>query len=181
VGEYDIGEAERRDKARALAEAESKAAAEADRITELLPRLGEPRVGWFARVFGRVGGWLKKPRSRIGWALAVSAGLLCQGCSTSGPKMLGGIGGAAAGFVMYHNYKVAQSEAWEKDEVAAGRLPLSLTNEALIRSDPFGYGLATFGGGVFGWGVAAWAEDRAEGDTVVEGDTIINEAPPAAE
>lgn len=154
----------------ATAEARDKQSEEVDSIGSLFPAPNEDRPTWIGRVFASVGKWLRSPRSRIA-PLVVACVALSAGCSTSGPKMAGALGGAVAGFVLYHNYKVAESERWEKEEVAAGRTPLSPTNEALIRSDPVGYGLATVGGGAFGYGVAAWAEDRADKDATVNNTT----------
>jgi len=181
---YDITAAERRawemerDRLREEAAAASArlAAAEArgDRVTDLLPQPGEDRPMWIMRVVGSVLAWFRKPRSRIGWLLPVAlAGLLASGCSTSGPKVLGTIGGGVAGFVVYHNYRVAESERAEKEMEREGIIPLRQSNADLIRSDPVGYALATLGGSAFGYGATAWAEDRAKGgDTVT---TIHND------
>lgn len=155
-------------------------------VSDLLPKVGEPRRMWIARVRlslvtipSRIRKWLASPASRITLkALVMSTCILASGCATNGPRALGIVGGAVTGFTLYHNYKVAESERWEKEEVAAGRTPLRQSNMDLIREDPVGYSLAAFGGAAVGGGAVEWAAERAEGDDVVNNSTTINNPPP---
>jgi hypothetical protein len=175
---YSIADAERGDRIKA---ARAAGAVSQDRVTDLLPVAGEDRPMWLMRVIGSLPAWWRKPRSRVGFVLAL-AGMLAQGCATSGPTVAGAAVGGLAGFVACHNYMVAESERFEKDEVAAGRIPLTKTNGDLMRDNWLVYAGSIGGGAAVGWGVARWAEDRAEGDDVdIHNETTINEAPPIVE
>ena len=66
-----------------------------DNLSDLLPKQNETRPSWIARIAARIVAWWRKPRSRIGLAVALAAGCaLCQGCATAA----------------WHNYQVAEAE-----------------------------------------------------------------------
>lgn len=141
-----------------------------DKISTLAPQVGESRPMWIVRVLTSLRTWWNKPRSRIGLVGPLLAGcLLCQGCATSAPRVVGALGGAAAGFVICHNYLVAEQVQYEHDEVAAGRLPLSPSNGEMIWQNKWLYLGSVGAGGLTGWMVADWASDDAD-----NGDTINN-------
>lgn len=147
-----------------------------DKISTLAPQAGESRPMWIVRVLTSLRTWWNKPSSRIGLVGPLLAGcLLCQGCATSAPRVVGALGGAAAGFVICHNYLVAEQTQYEHDEVAAGRLPLSPSNGEMIWQNKWLYLGSVGAGGLTGWMIADWASDDADGGDVVNNTTVNND------
>lgn len=134
---------------------------ETDSLSQLAPVPNETALGWFARIRARIAAWWRKPRSRIG-LLIVGVACLAQGCRTS---TLGPIVGAVAGVTIYHNYLVAEAEAWEREEVEAGRTPLRVSNGDLVKSHAWGYALSGAAGGVAGHLLSRGDDDKDENTT----------------
>jgi len=164
---YDLSLVEARDKV-------LKAARDASAMADAIP--GE--LGKWARLWRWVAGWWRAPRSRIGLALVLSACLLGSGCATSGPRVVGAVGGAFAGVVIAHNYLVAEQEAYEREEVEAGRTPLRPSNGQIIAQNWYIYLGSGAAGGATGYVIADWAIDSAEDGDTVNNSTTINNPPP---
>ena len=140
--------------------------ADVDRVTDLLPKAGEDRPMWIMRVLLAVKAWLAKPRSKVGWALALACMLGASGCSTSSPSMMAGAAGATAGVVAWHNYCVARELESEQRQVDAGLTPMVKSNGQVIRDNAWGYPIFGLVGWGAGYGLAEWARDggKKQGD-----------------
>lgn len=136
-----------------------------DKVSELAQKPGEPRPVWLVRVGLAIVAWFRKPRSRIGLALA--ACVLLQGCATAA----------------WHNYQVVNAERGERDQIEAGRIPLVKTNVDLVRENWFGYGVAAALDACAGVLLyRAYREWKDDGDTVYVPNVTNNYYPePATE
>ena len=151
---YDISEAEARDRA---------ARENLDSIGSLFPAPNEDRPTWIGRVFRAVAAWWRKPRSRIGLLLLCVAAL-CQGCATAA----------------WHNYNVAEAEAFERAELEAGRIPLVKTNGQIVQENLWGYVGAVALDGLMGYAVYKLVKPDDDGDTV-NNTTVNHNYPPEPE
>lgn len=142
-----------------------------DRISNLFPIAGEPLASWIVRIITAPLRWRRKPRSRVGWIVALACGLaLATPARAETPDLVAALVGGGLGMTAWHNYCVADAEAYERAQIEAGLIPMVKTNGGVFLGNWKGYFISAIVAGGASYIVARWAraeEDRAEPPVII--------------